>query len=412
MNTELYPHQLDALKRMHNGCILYGKVGSGKSRTALAYTYIRELGGSLRINGSKGNYSKPTIQKDLYIITTAKKRDTLEWEEEVAYFCLPTSINVTIDSWNNIKKYQKVFGAMFIFDEQRVVGRGAWVKAFLRITRRNHWILLSGTPGDSWSDYIPVFIANGYYRSRTQFEMEHCVFKPFLKYKSIDHYVNTKRLRLIADEVLVKMVFENDIVKHKIDIMCIYDKGKYKKVMKDRWDIYEDCPIEETGKLCYLLRRVSNDHVSRYLNLIDICKEHQKLIVFYNFTYELNGLRKFFTDKGWEIGEWNGEHHTEVPRGDRWAYLCQYTAASEGWNCTTTDTIIFFSQNYSYKTLTQAEGRVDRLNTPYKELFYYYLRSASPIDLAIKRALTLKKNFNERIFMKGTSYEQIHTRAS
>lgn len=400
MNTELYPHQIDALKRMHNGCILFGRVGSGKSRTALAYTYVCELGGSLRIN-NEGQWSEPEYPKDIYIITTAKKRDTKEWDDEVAYFSLTRYCNVIIDSWNNIQKYKNVIGAMFIFDEQRVVGKGAWVKSFLNIARKNHWILLSGTPGDTWSDYIPVFLANGFYKNRTQFKAEHIVEKPYMPYPVIDHYVNTKRLKYYASQVLVKMEFENEIRKHEEDVICEYDREKYKRVMKDRWNIYDDCPIEETGKLCYLLRRVSNDHVSRIEKLEEIIENREKVIVFYNFTYELNILREFFKQHNYEIGEWNGELHTEVPTSDRWAYLCQYTAASEGWNCTTTDTIIFYSQSYSYKTLTQAEGRIDRLNTPFMDLYYFHLRCMSPIDLAIKRSLKLKQNFNEKIFMKG-----------
>ena len=411
MNTELYPHQLEAMKKMHNGCILCGKVGSGKSRTALAYVYICELGGSLRINGI-GTFTKPDFPKDIYIITTAKKRDTHEWEDEVAYFCLPTTVNVTIDSWNNIKKYKNVVGGVFIFDEQRLVGSGAWVKTFLKIAKANHWMLLSGTPGDKWEDYIPVFLANGFYHSRSQFKAEHMVFKPYLKFPVVDHYVGTKRLKFYADQVLVPMNYEHEIVKHKIDILCNYDKEKYKRVMKDRWDIYDDCPVEEMGKLCYLLRRVSNDDVSRLSNLSDICEEHFRLIVFYNFTYELNTLRKFFTDKGWEIGERNGEKHTEVPSGNRWAYLCQYTAACEGWNCITTDTIVFFSQNYSYKILAQSEGRIDRLNTPFHELYYYYFKCKSPIDLAITRALSQKRTFNEKIFMRGVDYGDRNSRPS
>lgn len=411
MNTELYPHQLEAMKKMHNGCILCGKVGSGKSRTALAYVYICELGGSLRINGI-GTFTKPDFPKDIYIITTAKKRDTHEWEDEVAYFCLPTTVNVTIDSWNNIKKYKNVVGGVFIFDEQRLVGSGAWVKTFLKIAKANHWMLLSGTPGDKWEDYIPVFLANGFYHSRSQFKAEHMVFKPYLKFPVVDHYVGTKRLKFYADQVLVPMNYEHEIVKHKIDTLCNYDKEKYKRVMKDRWDIYDDCPVEEMGKLCYLLRRVSNDDVSRLLNLSDICEEHSKLIVFYNFTYELNALRKFFTDKGWDIGEWNGEKHTEVPIGNKWVYLCQYTAACEGWNCITTDTIVFFSQNYSYKVLTQSEGRIDRLNTPFHELYYYYFKCKSPIDLAITRALSQKRTFNEKIFMRGVDYGDRNSRPS
>ena len=134
MNTELYPWQIDAARRMHNGCVLHGNVGCGKSRTALAYIYICELGGSLRINGV-GTYSEPETPKDIYIITTAKKRDSLEWDAEVAYFCLPDTIKVTIDSWNNIHKYKKVFGAVFIFDEQRTTSGKKWAKDFIRISR-------------------------------------------------------------------------------------------------------------------------------------------------------------------------------------------------------------------------------------------------------------------------------------
>lgn len=402
MNTELYPHQVDAAMRMHNGCVLYGKVGCGKSRTALAYTYICEFGGSLRING-KGKYTKPTTPKDLYIITTAKKRDSKEWEAEVAYFCLPPSINVVVDSWNNLHKYKKVYGAMFIFDEQRVVGKGAWVKAFLKISRRNHWILLSATPGDSYADYIPVLIANGYYQSRSQFEAEHCVFKPFLKYKSIDHYVGTKRLNFYISQILVTIKYENDLERHNITIMCDYDKAKYKRVMKDRWDIYENCPIEETGKLCYLLRRVSNSDESRAREVMKILDKHKNVIIFYNFNYELEILRYICDYMCIRYAEWNGSKHEPIPEEGNigWVYLCQYTACSEGWNCVTSDTIIFFSQNYSYKTMEQAAGRIDRANTPFKDLYYYYLRCSSPIDISIHRALMLKQNFNEKTFLRG-----------
>lgn len=388
---------------MHNGCILCGGVGTGKSRTSLAYTYICELGGSLNING-KGVWTKPETPKDIYIITTAKKRDTKEWLLEAAYFMLPNDeINVIVDSWNNIKKYNNVYGAMFIFDEQRLVGSGTWVKSFYKISKRNHWILLSATPGDTWSDYIPVMVANGYFKNKTDFNQQHVVYKPYMNYPCIDHYVGTKILTRIAKEIVVKMQFEGSIKKNHIEVMCNYNKDLYKKVFKDRWDPFDNCPIEETGKLCYLLRKVSNSDESRVDNLISILSScgMSKVIIFYNFTYELEILRKIGNDLGYTIGEWNGEKHLPVPTTDKWLYLCQYTAASEAWNCIETNVIIFYSQNYSYKVMTQAAGRIDRLNTPFKELYYYHLRCNSNIDIAINRALLLKKSFNERIFLKG-----------
>jgi len=405
MNTELYPHQVEALKKMHNGCILCGKVGSGKSRTALAYIYICELGGSLRING-EGEYTKPELPKDVYIITTAKKRDTHEWEGEAAYFCLQSYVNVTIDSWNNIKKYKDVHGAVFIFDEQRVVGRGAWVKAFLNITRKNRWILLSATPGDKWEDYIPVFIANGFYRSRSQFKAEHMVMKPYLKYDVVDHYIGLKRLKFYSRMILVPMEFEHAIAKHKMNVMCEFNRDKYKRIMKDRWNIYENEPINDISSMCYLLRRVCNSDESRAKELIRVFEHHKNVIVFYNYDYELEILRKICDETCTRYAEWNGHKHEPVPEDGNlgWAYLCQYAAASEGWNCITSDTIVFFSQNYSYKTTEQAAGRIDRLNTPFEDLYYYYFRSTAPIDISIYRALSQKKKFNEARFMKGVSF--------
>ena len=401
-NLELYSHQIDAISRMHNGCILCGGVGTGKSRTSLAYVYSKVMEGGLKING-QGAWSRPKKPRDLYIITTAKKRDSLEWENELTPFCFNSSkIAVTIDSWNNIQKYKKVYGAVFVFDEQRVVGRGAWVKAFIKIARANQWILLTATPGDSWQDYIPVFVANGFYKNRTEFNSLHVVYKPFMNYPVIDHYIGTGVLLKHRKDVLIVMEdMPNRAKKVSFKCICDYDKTKYKRVFKDRWDIYDDCPIEETGKLCYLLRRVANEDESRLAKVKQLMIENPKSIIFYNFTYELHLLRDVAKELHYDIGEWNGEVHSEVPTSSRWVYLCQYTAAAEGWNCIATDTIIFYSQNYSYKTTTQAAGRIDRLNTPFKELHYYYLRSPAPIDLAIQRSLSQKKDFNEKIFLKG-----------
>ena len=375
---ELYPEQKDAIRKMHNGCILNGAVGTGKSRTALAYANQKEKG------------------KDIYIITTAKKRDSKEWEAEAKPFRFKT---VVVDSWNNIKKYQNIYGCFFIFDEQRVVGSGAWVKSFLKITKKNHWILLSATPGDTWKDYIPVFIANGFYKNRTEFNMKHVIYKPYMNFPVIDRYVDEYELISQRNQVLVHMRANRKIKKEKKKIICMYDRGKYKKIFRDRWDVFENKPIEETGKLCYLLRRVVNEDEDRINALKVLLCDHPKVIIFYNYTPELNILRQVAKEMKFDIGEWNGEVHSEVPTSKKWVYLCQYTAASEGWNCITTDTIIFYSLSYSYKAITQAEGRIDRTNSPFDILYYYYLQSTAPIDLAIARALHEKRDFNERSFL-------------
>lgn len=375
---ELYPEQKDAIRKMHNGCILNGAVGTGKSRTALAYANQKEKG------------------KDIYIITTAKKRDSKEWEAEAKPFRFKT---VVIDSWNNIKKYQNIYGSFFIFDEQRVVGSGAWVKSFLKITKKNHWILLSATPGDTWKDYIPVFIANGFYKNRTEFNMKHVIYKPYMNFPVIDRYVDEYELISQRNQVLVHMRANRKIKKEKKKITCMYDRIKYKKIFRDRWDVFENKPIEETGKLCYLLRRVVNEDEDRINALKVLLCDHPKVIIFYNYTPELNILRQVAKEMKFDIGEWNGEVHSEVPTSKKWVYLCQYTAASEGWNCITTDTIIFYSLSYSYKAITQAEGRIDRTNSPFDILYYYYLQSTAPIDLAIARALHEKRDFNERSFL-------------
>ena len=398
----LRDYQIDAVNRMKNGCILCGGVGSGKSRTSLAY-YYKEQGGIL---GTK-NYVKMKQPKDLYIITTARKRDTLEWEEELSPFLLSKNpeVNlyknkVVIDSWNNIKKYKDVHGAFFIFDEQRVVGGGAWVKAFLNITRKNDWILLSATPGDTWSDYIPVFVANGFYRNKTEFTREHVIYSRFTKYPKIDRYIGTGKLVRLRDSILVDMDFKRLTVSHHEDVYCSYDISKYKEAMRNRWDPYKNEPIQQASGLCYVLRRIVNTAESRQATLLELFEKHPKMIIFYNFDYELDILKEIYYGEKTKIAEWNGHRHQPVPEGKRWVYLVQYTAGAEGWNCIKTDTIVFFSQNYSYKVMQQASGRIDRLNTPYTDLYYYHLKSRSGIDLAIGKALKEKKQFNERKFVK------------
>lgn len=393
--------QEDALNRMRIGCILNGGVGSGKSRTGLAFYYVN-CGGI--VNTTK--YVPMTKPRDLYIITTARKRDTLEWEGELANFylstnpeyCMYKSIKIVVDSWNNIQKYTDVKDAFFIFDEQRVIGYGAWTKSFLKIASRNKWILLSATPGDTWMDYIPVFIANGFFKNKTDFIKRHVVFSRFTKYPKVEKYINEGVLLKYRNHILINMDFKRKTVAHHTYIDTDYDKRLYNYVTKERWDVFENKPIENAGEYCLVLRKIVNSSPDRQSKLLDIVKEKRKVIIFYSYDYELEILRKLFSDIHYPCSEWNGHKHDPLLDGDHWVYLVQYTAGAEGWNCITTDTIVFYSQSYSYKQMVQAAGRIDRRNTPYIDLYYYHLKSASKIDNVIAKALKAKKQFSEKGF--------------
>lgn len=401
--VQLYPYQYEAIKHMKNGCILCGGVGSGKSRTALAYYYICE-GGELCTEEYVPMKDPP---KDLYIITTARKRDTLEWEGELVPFLLSTKKEnnlyqnkVVVDSWNNIGKYTDVKDSFFIFDEQRVVGSGEWVKSFLKITKSNNWILLSATPGDTWIDYIPVFIANGFYKNKTEFNREHVVYSSFSKFPKVDRYLNTGRLIRLRNSILVDMDFKRPTIAHHEDVYVSYNIERYKDIIRNRWNIWENKPIKNASELCYLLRKVVNTDESRQVKLLELLEKHPRAIIFYNFDYELDILKNLYYGSDVEIAEWNGHKHQPVPDTKHWVYLVQYTAGAEGWNCIKTNTIIFYSQNYSYKIMEQSSGRIDRLNTPFKDLYYYHLKTRSGIDLAISKALSEKRKFNESRWVK------------
>lgn len=392
----LFPYQMDAVKKMRNGCILNGGVGSGKSRTGLYY-YFKEQGGSI-----DPDYIPMREPKDLYIITTAMKRDTYEWLKELENYKMSVDPSrsqyknkVVVDSWQVITKYENVENAFFIFDEDRVTGFGVWVKAFLKIAKKNDWIILSATPGDTWEQYIPVFIANGFYKNKTEFSREHIIYSRFTKYPKIDRYINTGKLIRLRNRILIDMDFDRQTQAHHEDIFCKYDAFKYKEVTKTRWDPYKNEPIQQASGLCYILRRIVNEDESRQKALLDLYKDHPRMIIFYNFDYELEILKNLNYGDDVEIGEWNGHKHQPVPFNRKWVYLVQYTAGCEGWNCIETDTMVFYSQNYSYKVMAQASGRIDRLNTSYRDLYYYHLKSRSGIDLAISRAVNEKKTFNE-----------------
>lgn len=405
---ELFDWQKEALIKMHDGCILHGGVGSGKSLVSLAYYCIT--------NGGVYNPEQPMKLRDpsdLYIITTAKKRDSCEWLKEMIPFGL-VPINddgtshwgnkVVVDSWNNVKKYSSIKNSFFIFDEQRVVGYGTWTKAFLEIASNNRWILLSATPGDTWMDYVPVFIANGFYKNRTQFISEHVVYKPFRNFPQVDRYVNTIRLERLRNKILVDMNRPREATTKEERHILEYNQDLYWFVLKNRFDPYKNEPLRDSSSLSYCLRRVVNEDESRQIRLLELCEDHPRIIVFYSFDYELDILLNLAYPNNIEVAQWNGHKHQEIPEKPYWIYLCQYTAGCEGWNCIKTDTIVFYSQQHSYKVLEQAKGRINRLNTPYDTLYYHIFTSRAPIDIMINRCLIKKKNFNA-----GSAFSKLFT---
>lgn len=379
---ELLPHQKEAIRKLDNGKVLYGGVGTGKSLTAAAY------------------YMQKEAPKDIYVITTAKKRDSLDWEGEFAKFGVSTVVGSSIagvlqvDSWNNIDKYIDVEDAFFIFDEQRVVGSGVWVKSFIKIARSNNWILLTATPGDTWMDYIPIFVANNLYKNRTEFLREHVVFAPYSKFPKVARYLGERTLEKYRNMLLVEMPYLRHTTRVVDQVLVDHERDLFKTIAVDRWNIFEERPVKDVAELFRAMRKLVNSDMSRLQAVKDILRKHKKVIVFYNFDYELDILRTLSGEV--EIAEWNGHKHQEIPKSDSWLYLVQYVAGAEGWNCTETDAMVFYSLSYSYKNFEQAQGRIDRLNTPFDTLHYYILMSDSWIDKAVYKSLTDKKLFNER----------------
>ena len=379
--VNLYPHQKNAVNKLKNGSILWGGVGSGKSITAIAY------------------YMSKESPKDIYVITTAKKRDALDWEKEAIKYGIGTKRDatvagvLTVDSWNNIKKYTEVQDAFFIFDEQRLVGSGAWTKSFTAIAKKNRWILLSATPGDTWLDYIPVFVANGFYSNRTQFKREHVVYNNYSKFPKVERYLNTGKLVRLRNEILVEMPYVKHTTRNTTYIKVAHNADMFETVYKKRWNPFDNKPIRDVAEMFHLMRKVVNSDPNRLEHIVHLLSKHPKLIVFYNFDYELELLRKLSSIV--TVAEWNGHKHEPIPETDSWLYLVQYAAGAEGWNCTETNAMIFYSLTYSYKMFHQAQGRIDRLNTAFRDLEYYIFLSSSFIDQAIMRALKQKKNFNE-----------------
>lgn len=291
MGKQLYPHQQRAVDRLANGKILYGDMGVGKTLTALAYFWQKVIEG----DDVSGRPKKPM---PLYVITTAKKRDDLDWEKDAATFGIsrdPDSsipgVHITVDSWNNIKKYENVLGAMFIFDEQRLVGAGAWVKAFLRIAKHNQWILLTATPGDTWLDYIPVFVANGFYKNRTEFKREHVIYTQYGKFPKVDRYIGVGKMVRYRNQLLVDMPFVRHTTREIIEIPVEHDRDLFKKVVKERWNVFENRPIKDVAELFIVMRKVANSHPSRLEQVRKLMEKHPRLVVFYNFDYELEALR-------------------------------------------------------------------------------------------------------------------------
>ena len=411
------PGQWQAIRNLDSGKILVGDVGSGKSRTALIWAYTRLMGGRVCVEGVS-DWKAPTRPLDILVITTAKKRDSLDWEKEALDLGISTDrdlslsgITIEVDSWNNLHKYEQREGMVVLFDEQRVVGYGAWTKAFLKVASKNYWILLSATPGEVWLDYLPVFMANGFYRNKSEFARRHVKFNNHVRYPKVDYYLEENVLEELRGRLLVTIPHERHTVRHMRYQQHGYDKAMYDKAWKERWNPYTNEPIKDVAELFQVIRKVVNSDSSRSDTIIDLLDRHPRLVVFYNFNYELEILRSLTSRLGTnvEIAEWNGHRHEPVPTSKSWLYLVQYTAGAEAWECTTTNAMAFYSQTYGFKVFQQAQGRIDRRNTPFVDLYYYVFLSDSPIDRAIGAKQRAKKSFSEAAFARksGISFDDV-----
>jgi superfamily II DNA or RNA helicase len=250
-------------------------------------------------------------------------------------------------------------------------------------------------------DYAPVFIANGFYKNITEFKREHVIYAQWSKFPKVDRYIGEGKLIRLRKSIEVEMPYERHTTRHVENIIVDYDKQLFDQVVKERWHPYQDRPIKDASELFGMMRKIANTNPSRVETVKKLLQTHPKLIVFYNFDYELELLRTLAEDI--TLAEWNGHKHESIPETDSWVYLVQYVAGAEGWNCTETDAMVFYSLTYSYKNFHQAMGRIDRLNTPFKDLYYYVLVSKSLIDIAVSRSLKAKKNFNEARYARAFS---------
>lgn len=374
--VELYAHQLDAVKRLHSGAVLAGKVGSGKTLAALQY--YKEV------------YSKTL---ELIVITTAKKRNDGDWVTEAGLLDLEEP---TVDSWNNIDSYVNRRG-FFIFDEQHASGSGKWAKKFIKIAKANKWIMLSATPGDRWIDYIPVFIANGMVKDKTTFNNEYVVYNPNTPFPQILYYRNTFELEGMRKAILVVMPDKRDTQRHRKNVITEYDRFLYDEVQKTRFNPFIKKPIKNKSEYTQIMRKLVSTSPARIFEFGDLVTRFDRSIVFYNYDYELDIITRVLKEKGINIFTYNGKHHDPSPTDGTWCYVVQYSAA-EAWNNISTNRMIFYSPNYSYKVVEQCEGRIDRINTSFKNLYYYTLVSDAPIDKAVIKANKEKKVFNAAIW--------------
>jgi hypothetical protein len=404
MKLSLFEYQKKAASELKTGSILKGGVGSGKSLTALVYYYEKECGGK-----TEPELTQMSLPKDLYIITTPRKRDELDWEDEASNLGLSKDgdLGFVVDSWNNIGKYQEVKDAFFIFDEQKVVGYGSWVKSFLKIAKSNHWILLSATPGDTWMDYVPVFIANGFFKNKSAFVRDHVVYNTYTNYPKIDRYVNVGKLQKLKRQIVVIMDYKKKTIDNIVQLIVPFDNQRFDQIYEKRWNPFTNQPIKTSSEAGYAMRRVVNSDPSRFESIIQLFETHRKLIVFYNFDYELDILRKLEETLSVTVSEYNGHLHEPIPQTDSWIYLAHYLSAGEAWNCIETNAIVLYSRNYSYRQTVQAMGRIDRQNTTFLNLYYYFITSDSEIDRAIGKAYSTKKNFNEAKFLKGKANDKL-----
>lgn len=401
--ADLYDFQKDAVAHLLTGRhFIISGVGSGK--TAMALTWAAEQ-------------CRQTGKHKVLVVTTASKVRTGDFEKEDKIWTDDSEKReMAVISWHKLKAWveQNWKGLdewVVIFDEaQRSKGYSTGMgKAFLKITKQNpDWAGFTGTPGDTWADYISYFVATNQTRNKTAYLHEFANVQTYKGYPEIVGWRNEDRLKAMWAHISYApdtSIVAQQLPKEQYRTITLPKPRAYSKTLKTRLNEQGEF-LDTAGAMVAELRRLcfTKDKQQWVADFVEGVESG--VVMFYNYIATGDKLAEICEKalgKSGRVWRIDGKHH-EIPTaetiGAKDVVLCQWQSGSEALNFQFLHYWVGVELCYSNSMLQQAMGRIRRIGQEHPMSFYRLLTDGT-IEQDIAEALKNKKEFSEKVWCLG-----------
>lgn len=302
-----------------------------------------------------------------------------------------------------------------ILDESSLIKNASSNRTkFILKLRPDNVILLSGTPvGGKYEELLTQCKLLGWkitkkafwerYINFIEIDMGNFKIPKVVGYKNVDELKD--KLREYG-AVFQKTEDVFDLPEQIEQTVMVDNTASYKKFKKDRVITIDDRELlgdTSLTKMLYLRQLASQYNSNKIGALKDILESTEdRVIIFYNFTAELDQMKKVCKELKKPISIINGKVKDlkNYDSKDNSVTLVQYQAGAMGLNLQKSNKVIYYSLPLASELFEQSKKRTHRIGQT-RTCFYYYLITKGSLEEEILNTLKMRKDYTDQLFKES-----------